>query len=190
MGIPVHIALMVTTTIAYGIQSMAPKVAIAAGARMNAAVMSGQWHHGVARFPPRGCHTSAEQPLQPASAWDHSLSRAWSEPSNTLPALWDWGNLAGLAFGSPQARSVGASGASFGMMGAAGALYCGTSTLGTYGDMVLTNVGQVLLLNLFIGCRRGSGIDNLAHVGGFVSGAIMGILLAPSAGGRTRSVQR
>ena len=71
-------------------------------------------------------------------------------------------------------------------MGAAGGFVLRNKrTLGTYGDMVLTNVGQVLLLNLFIGCRRGSGIDNLAHVGGFVSGAIMGILLAPSAGGRS-----
>ena len=44
----------------------------------------------------------------------------------------------------------------------------------------------MLLLNLFIGTRRGSGIDNLAHVGGFVTGAILGLLLAPRAGGAPR----
>ena len=36
--------------------------------------------------------------------------------------------------------------------------------------------------HLFIGTRRGSGIDNLAHVGGFVTGALVGVLCAPQAG--------
>ncbi len=38
---------------------------------------------------------------------------------------------------------------------------------------------QIFLLNLYIGTRRGSGIDNLAHAGGFVAGALCGALLSP-----------
>ena len=52
--------------------------------------------------------------------------------------------------------------------------------LGRYGDSLLTNALQILMLNLFIGTRRGSGVDNLAHVGGFVCGAVGGLLFAPS----------
>ena len=54
--------------------------------------------------------------------------------------------------------------------------------LGGYGDALLSNCGQILLLNLFIGTRRGSGIDNLAHFGGCAAGALAGILCAPNVG--------
>ena len=99
------------------------------------------------------------------------------------------GNLAGLWFGNARGMSIGASGAVFGMMGATGGYVLRNKrTLGSYGDMLLQNTGQILLINLFIGTRRGSGIDNLAHVGGFVVGAVLGILCAPDArGGRARS---
>lgn len=91
------------------------------------------------------------------------------------------GNVVGLAFGSGNGMSVGASGAVFGMMGATGGYVVRNKrALGRYGDMLLQNVGQILLINLFIGTRRGSGIDNLAHVGGFAAGAVFGAVLAPS----------
>jgi membrane associated rhomboid family serine protease len=188
MAIPVHIALMVTTALAFGAQSTAPKVAMAAGARMNAAVINGQWHRMVS---PVFLHGGAMHLLSNLfSLWRVGpLVESSFGPARTILLYLlsgVGGTLAGLAFGSPRVTSVGASGAVFGMMGAAGGFVLRNKrTLGTYGDMVLTNVGQVLLLNLFIGTRRGSGIDNLAHVGGFVSGALLGILMAPSAGGRS-----
>ena len=46
---------------------------------------------------------------------------------------------------------------------------------------------QVLLINIFIGTRRGSGIDNLAHFGGLAAGALAGFLLAPARGSSGRS---
>ena len=45
-------------------------------------------------------------------------------------------------------------------------------------------LGTMIMLNLFIGTRRGSGVDNLAHVGGFACGALVGLLVAPEAGRR------
>lgn len=47
----------------------------------------------------------------------------------------------------------------------------------------------LLLLNLFIGSRRGSGIDNLGHVGGFLAGGALGVLLARGSPG-DRSASR
>ena len=41
-------------------------------------------------------------------------------------------------------------------------------------------VGQLLLLNLFIGLQPRSGVDNLGHVGGAAAGAALGLLLAPA----------
>ena len=70
--------------------------------------------------------------------------------------------------------------------GAGGYVLRNKRALGRYGDALLTNAFQILALNLFIGMRS-RGIDNLAHVGGFVTGAVFGVLLSPDAG---RGVRR
>ena len=83
--------------------------------------------------------------------------------------------------------SVGASGAVFGFMGAAAAYVVrNKAALGRSGDAILSNVGQVLFLNLIFGAQRGSGIDQLGHIGGVVTGAVFGLLLAPDAGSAGR----
>ena len=80
-----------------------------------------------------------------------------------------WGSLGGL--------SVGASGAVFGLFGAVAAYVLRNKReLGSSGDFKLTQVGQVLFINLLIGTRRGSGIDNLGHVSGAVAGLVFGWL--------------
>ena len=83
--------------------------------------------------------------------------------------------------------SVGASGAVFGLMGGLAG-----HALRTYGvagaSQTLSSVSRILLLNLFIGSRRGSGIDNLGHVGGFLAGGALGVLLSrDSPGDRSAS---
>ena len=84
--------------------------------------------------------------------------------------------------------SVGASGAVFGLMGGLAG-----HALRTYGvagaSQTLSSVSRILLLNLFIGSRRGSGIDNLGHVGGFLAGGALGVLLARGSPG-DRSASR
>ena len=86
-------------------------------------------------------------------------------------------HLAGLYWGSLGGLSVGASGAVFGLFGAVAAYVLRNKReLGSSGDFMLTQVGQVLFINLLIGTRRGSGIDNLGHVSGAVAGLVFGWL--------------
>lgn len=90
------------------------------------------------------------------------------------------GNLFGLWFGPASSISVGASGAVFGLMGAVGAYALrNKKALGRSSETMLQGVGQVLFLNLLIGLQPRSGVDNLAHVGGCASGALLGLVLSP-----------
>jgi rhomboid protease GluP len=75
-----------------------------------------------------------------------------------------WGSLVSFALGP--SLSAGASGAIFGLLGATAAFFHTHRRLGIVG------------LNLFLGFTV-PGIDNLAHLGGLVSGAILGWVLAP-----------
>lgn len=186
-SLPVHVAAALLTLLAYGAQSYAPRAAMYGGARVNAAIDNGQWHRLVSPVFLHGgfMHLASnlfslwrvgplvESAFGPARAWLLYLLSGIA------------GNLAGLAWGEARGMSVGASGAVFGMIGATGGfVFRNKRALGSYGDMLLSNAGQILLLNLFIGTRRGSGVDNLAHVGGFAGGAIAGLLIAPAVGRR------
>jgi len=92
--------------------------------------------------------------------------------------------IAGLAGGiasyalSPH-PSVGASGAIFGLIGGLAAFYYISRSL--FGDIARQQLGSlitVIMINLFIGFSS-SNIDNFAHIGGLIGGAIVGWLLAP-----------
>jgi rhomboid protease GluP len=77
------------------------------------------------------------------------------------------GVIFSLAF-SPY-RSVGASGAIFGLLGALGAfLYAHRSTFGQAGRMQLRQIILVAILNLALGLSPG--IDNWGHLGGLLFG--------------------
>jgi rhomboid protease GluP len=88
-----------------------------------------------------------------------------------------FGSLASYAF-SPH-LSAGASGAVFGLIGALAvffALY--RRELGSFGRRRLGQIGFLIVINLFLGFTQ-QGIDNLAHLGGLVSGIVLGWALAP-----------
>ena len=88
-----------------------------------------------------------------------------------------FGSLASYAF-SPH-LSAGASGAIFGVIGALGtffALY--RERLGRWGRARLGNILFLIAINLFWGFTN-SGIDNYGHLGGLLSGAVLGLVLAP-----------
>ena len=186
-ALPMHVATSLLMLLAFGAQSYAPQAAMVGGARVNMLIDRGQWHRLVSPVFLHGgfMHLFSNLfslwrvgPLVTAS---FGAGRAWLLYLGSGVA----GSLAGLAWGAARGMSVGASGAVFGMMGATGGyVFRNKRALGSYGDALLTNVGQILLLNLFIGTRRGSGIDNLAHVGGFVGGLLLGVLVAPAAGRR------
>lgn len=87
------------------------------------------------------------------------------------------GGVASYAF-SPY-RSVGASGAIFGLIGGLAAFYY--ASRGFLGEIARQQLGSlitVIMINLFIGFSTPM-IDNYAHIGGLVGGAALGLLLAP-----------
>lgn len=87
------------------------------------------------------------------------------------------GSLASYAFGS--SLSAGASGAIFGLIGALAAFFTlHRRQLGRWGQSRLVNIVFLIAVNLFLGFTR-PGIDNLAHMGGLVSGLGLGWALAP-----------
>jgi rhomboid protease GluP len=93
--------------------------------------------------------------------------------------------LSGLAGGVASymfsaAPSVGASGAIFGLIGGLAAFYYASrQLLGEMSRQMLGSLLTVVMINLFIGFGSGGLIDNSAHIGGLVGGALAGWLLAP-----------
>lgn len=72
------------------------------------------------------------------------------------------------------AVSAGASGAVFGIIGAL--LYVAIRNRGQIGTVSGRGLVLMIVLSLYYGFTS-SGIDNLAHIGGLVSGFILGVLL-------------
>ena len=70
--------------------------------------------------------------------------------------------------------SAGASGAIFGVIGAL--LYVVIVNKGRLEDMTSTRLGLLALFSLYHGFTE-SGIDNIAHIGGFLCGLVLAILL-------------
>ena len=88
-----------------------------------------------------------------------------------------FGSLASYAF-SPH-LSAGASGAIFGVIGALGAFFAMyRERLGQWGRARLGNILFLIAINLFFGFTN-PGIDNYGHLGGLLSGAVLGLALAP-----------
>ena len=88
------------------------------------------------------------------------------------------GNVAYYLFGL-DTLSAGASGAVFGLVGAEVAFFlCNRSLFGKLGRQRLSNLAGLIAINLLIGFTV-SGINNLAHLGGLVSGLLLGLGMAP-----------
>lgn len=95
------------------------------------------------------------------------------------------GSVASFAF-SPalvngqQVTGVGASGAIFGLIGAL-AVYFGLhrALFGKMGQAQFWNILFVIGLNIFIGFSGFFPIDNSAHIGGLLAGALTGFILCP-----------
>jgi len=88
------------------------------------------------------------------------------------------GNVAYYAAG-PNAVSAGASGAIFGLVGAEIAFLASNRTLfGSFRRQRLLNLAFLVVINLAFGFQN-RGINNLAHLGGLVSGLVLGFALTP-----------
>ncbi len=88
-----------------------------------------------------------------------------------------FGSLASYAF-TPN-LAAGASGAIFGLIGALAAFFLlHRERLGSWGRARLANIVFLIVINLFFGFTQ-PGIDNLAHLGGLLSGFALGWAMAP-----------
>jgi rhomboid protease GluP len=88
-----------------------------------------------------------------------------------------FGSLASYAF--VPSLAAGASGAIFGLIGALAAFFLlHRERLGKWGRARLGNIAFLIVINLFFGFTQ-AGIDNMAHLGGLVSGFGLGWALAP-----------
>ena len=98
------------------------------------------------------------------------------------------GSLGSFAFGS-DAPSVGASGAIFGLFGI---LLIATRTHHPALDRASRNfigqLGTILMINIVFGIIAAGYIDNFAHAGGFVTGALLGMAFVPGKVATIRSM--
>ena len=72
------------------------------------------------------------------------------------------------------AISAGASGAIFGLIGAL--FYVAIRNRGRIGNITGRGIIVLIVLSLYFGCAS-SGVNNMAHIGGLVSGFFLGVLL-------------
>ena len=98
------------------------------------------------------------------------------------------GSLGSFGFGS-DAPSVGASGAIFGLFGI---ILIATRThnpaLDRNSRNFVTQLGTILLINIVFGIAAAGYIDNFAHIGGFITGALLGIAFVPGRVNTMRSM--
>jgi membrane associated rhomboid family serine protease len=98
------------------------------------------------------------------------------------------GSLGSFAFGG-DVPSVGASGAIFGLFGI---ILVATRThhpaLDRTSRNFVTQLGTILLINIVFGIVAAGYIDNFAHAGGFVTGALLGIAFVPGRVATMRSM--
>jgi membrane associated rhomboid family serine protease len=98
------------------------------------------------------------------------------------------GSLGSFAFG-PDAPSIGASGAIFGLFGI---LLIATRThhpaLDRGSRNFISQLGAILLINIVFGLLAAGYIDNAAHAGGFVTGALLGMAFVPGKVATIRSM--
>ena len=87
------------------------------------------------------------------------------------------GSLVGL-YWHPDTVSVGASGAIFGLLGAALVLALRKALPDDLGGMLVSLVAVMGGLNLLLGFLM-PGVDNAAHLGGILAGAAVGLLFSP-----------
>ncbi|HEY5627991.1 MAG TPA: rhomboid family intramembrane serine protease [Candidatus Limnocylindrales bacterium] len=86
----------------------------------------------------------------------------------------------GLSDPSSSPFAVGASGALFGIIGVlVSALFVHRPALGALGRGLLANLVAIIAINLLFGATV-AGIDNMAHIGGLLTGLWLGVLFRPT----------
>ncbi len=90
-----------------------------------------------------------------------------------------FGSLASFASHGDSTFSVGASGAIFGLIGMNLAFFwLHREKMGEFGREKVSSTISVIVINLILGATIPR-IDNFAHIGGLISGTLLGLALAP-----------
>lgn len=152
------------------------------GAKLNTAIDAGQWWR---LLTPMVLHGSlahlAFNSLALYSLGPQVESTYGTDRFLTIYALAGLAGSVASYWFNPNALSVGASGAIFGLFSALAAFaYTSRSLLGA--ATTKTQLGQMATLvaiNLAFGFVPGSNIDNSAHIGGLLVGGLAGYALAP-----------
>ncbi len=185
VNIAIWLAMMVITTaqgggLLAGSLRISTPVLIAFGAKVNPFIADGQfWRLLTANF----LHVSLMHLLFNTYAlWqlgpevERVYGRARFLVIYLLAAV--YGATASYAWGGE--LSAGASGAIFGLVGALAAYFLRYRDLfGRRGRAYLGNMAMIVVVNLLIGIST-PGIDNWGHIGGLVSGFLLGYGLAPA----------
>ncbi len=177
--------LLIAIGIAFVIQLLAggstsTRALVAVGAQVNSLVASGEvWRLLTAMFLHIGLQHIA------FNAWAlFSLGRDVEAffGSIRFVILYFVAGLAGNVvyyLWGPDILSAGASGAVFGMVGSQAAFFLLNRELfGSFGRERLVNLAVLIGINLVFGFTV-PGINNLAHLGGLVSGFLLGLALSP-----------
>ncbi len=178
-------ALLITIGVAFVMQLLAGgstniRALVAVGAQVNSLVASGEaWRLLTAMFLHIGLQHIA------FNAWAlFSLGRDVEAFYGSLrfTVLYFVAGLAGNVMYyllGPDILSAGASGAVFGMVGSQAAFFLLNRELfGSFGRERLANLAVLIGINLIFGFTV-PGINNLAHLGGLVSGFLLGLALTP-----------
>jgi len=177
-ALPFHVALVAVTVLAYAAQTAEPKLQ-RAGARDKEAILKySQWHRLVSSVFLHGSRAHLFANMYSLCNLGGPVASMFG-PSRSLSIYLLsglCGNIAGLRFGAP-GLSVGASGAVFGLFGAiVGYWLQNGGAMGFAGQRMLRYVGKMMVVNLFMSSLS-PGIDNVAHVGGALSGVLLGAAL-------------
>jgi rhomboid protease GluP len=189
LSLPVHrpavtYVLLGLIVLAFGAETLAggstyPDVLIKLGAKYSPLIASGEvWRLFTAMFLHIGwMHLFFNSYALVAIGTDLERIVGWERFLVIYLLSGLFGSLASYAF-SPH-LSAGASGAIFGVIGALGAFFAlYRERLGRWGQSRLGNILFLIAINLFLGFTN-PGIDNYGHLGGLVSGAVLGLVLAP-----------
>lgn len=161
------------TVAAYGGQLMNPQL-LKMGAKSTPLIYAGQWWR---LATPMLLHAGPLHLLVNMLSLRNvgsALERAYGAKKTALVYVASGvaGNLMSCAYGPVGATSVGASGAVAGLIGALAVhLYRHSHLYGTRG---LESIRDTVLLNALLGMTSGT-IDNMAHLGGFLGGAAVGV---------------
>mmetsp|Transcript_41100 Transcript_41100/g.54103 ORF Transcript_41100/g.54103 Transcript_41100/m.54103 type:complete len:359 (+) Transcript_41100:53-1129(+) len=172
--------LLIGTVACYVLQMMNPSITYA-GAKFAPAIRNGQYHRLVTPIFLHGSLPHLMTNMFSLYNIGPTIERNFG--TSIYLSLYLMSGIAGnllSCYTSTRSLGVGASGAIFGLTGAmATFLVRNRNILGSQSDRGLNALKQTLLVNGIYGFSN-PGIDNFAHIGGFIGGAWLSYMLGPT----------